>query len=267
VTGSDHHPWSFPSTEWSAPEIYHATATLSADPPSSVALGVPGRLDVPADSEALWGETTYSGPRRYRPRPGEPEEMAAPPAVDESDQALLSHSKTMAVASLASRITGFLRSVALAAALGVTASRVADSYNIANTLPNMVYELLLGGVLSSVIVPLIVNAQEKDSDRGTAYTQRLLTLAVTALGLATMIAVAAAPLLAWAYGAGHDQRQADQRVRHAAAARDLLLRPRRDVRGHPQHPRSVRSARVGSGAEQPRHHRHRRDLRAAAVAE
>jgi putative peptidoglycan lipid II flippase len=207
VTGSDQHPWSFPSTEWSAPEIYHATATLDADPPGAVALDVPGPLDVSAKPEALWGETTYSGPRRYRPRPGQPEEAAEPPAVDESDQALLSHSKTMAVASLASRITGFLRSVALAAALGVTASRVADSYNIANTLPNMVYELLLGGVLSSVIVPLIVNAQEKDSDHGTAYTQRLLTLAVTALGLATMIAVMAAPLLAWAYGAGHDQRQ------------------------------------------------------------
>jgi putative peptidoglycan lipid II flippase len=207
VTGSDQHPWSFPSTEWSAPEIYHATATLDADPPGAVALDVPGPLDVSAEPEALWGETTYSGPRRYRPRPGQPEEAAEPPAVDESDQALLSHSKTMAVASLASRITGFLRSVALAAALGVTASRVADSYNIANTLPNMVYELLLGGVLSSVIVPLIVNAQEKDSDHGTAYTQRLLTLAVTALGLATMIAVMAAPLLAWAYGAGHDQRQ------------------------------------------------------------
>ncbi|HEX2307951.1 MAG TPA: murein biosynthesis integral membrane protein MurJ [Jatrophihabitantaceae bacterium] len=207
MTGSDQHPWSFPSTEWSAPEIYHATATLDADPPGAVALDVPGPLDVSAKPEALWGETTYSGPRRYRPRPGQPEEAAEPPAVDESDQALLSHSKTMAVASLASRITGFLRSVALAAALGVTASRVADSYNIANTLPNMVYELLLGGVLSSVIVPLIVNAQEKDSDHGTAYTQRLLTLAVTALGLATMIAVMAAPLLAWAYGAGHDQRQ------------------------------------------------------------
>jgi putative peptidoglycan lipid II flippase len=207
VTGSDQHPWSFPSTEWSAPEIYHATATLDADPPGAVALDVPGPLDVSAKPEALWGETTYSGPRRHRPRPGQPEEAAEPPAVDESDQALLSHSKTMAVASLASRITGFLRSVALAAALGVTASRVADSYNIANTLPNMVYELLLGGVLSSVIVPLIVNAQEKDSDHGTAYTQRLLTLAVTALGLATMIAVMAAPLLAWAYGAGHDQRQ------------------------------------------------------------
>ena len=59
----------------------------------------------------------------------------------------------------------------------------------------------------SVIVPLIVNAQEKDSDRGIAYTQSLLHLAVTALGVATVIAVAAAPLLAWAYGAGHDQRQ------------------------------------------------------------
>ncbi len=55
---------------------------------------------------------------------------------------------TMAVASLVSRITGLLRTVVITAALGVAA--VNDAYNTANTLPNIVYELLLGGVLTSV---------------------------------------------------------------------------------------------------------------------
>ena len=57
----------------------------------------------------------------------------------------------MAVASLASRVTGFLRSILLVAALGTGA--VGDAYNLGNNLPNMVYELLLGGVLSSVLDP------------------------------------------------------------------------------------------------------------------
>ncbi len=112
----------------------------------------------------------------------------------------------MAIASLASRVTGFLRSVALAAALGVAASRVADSYNLANILPNMVYELLLGGVLSSVVIPLIVHSQEHDADHGVAYTQRLLSWATAALGVATLLAVAAAPLLAMAFASQSAQR-------------------------------------------------------------
>src|SRR3982750_631546 len=57
---------------------------------------------------------------------------------------------TMAVATLVSRITGLLRTVVLVAALGV--GLVNDAYNTANTLPNIVYELLLGGVLTSVVV-------------------------------------------------------------------------------------------------------------------
>ncbi len=71
---------------------------------------------------------------------------------------------TMAVASLVSRITGLLRTVVVTAALGV--GLVGDAYNTTNTLPNIVYELLLGGVLTSVVVPLLVHAQERDRDGG-----------------------------------------------------------------------------------------------------
>jgi putative peptidoglycan lipid II flippase len=103
------------------------------------------------------------------------------------------NSATMALGSMVSRVTGFLRTAVLGAAIGAAA--VSDDYNLANTLPNMVYELLLGGVLASVIVPLLVRARAIDADHGEAYAQRLLTLATIFLGTATALAVIAAPLL------------------------------------------------------------------------
>ncbi|HEX6755937.1 MAG TPA: murein biosynthesis integral membrane protein MurJ [Mycobacteriales bacterium] len=109
-------------------------------------------------------------------------------------------SRTMAIATAASRLTGFLRSLAIAAAIGMVL--VGDAYNTANTLPNIVYELLLGGVLTSVVVPLLVHAQERDPDGGEAYTQRLLSITTVALAVATVIATATAPLLALAYAGG-----------------------------------------------------------------
>ncbi len=112
---------------------------------------------------------------------------------------------TMAVATLVSRITGLLRTMVLAAALGVGA--VADAYNSANLLPNVVYELLLGGVLTSVVVPLLVHAQERDGDRGVAYAQRLSTVAVAGLAVATGLAVLAAPLLTRLFGITDDPDQ------------------------------------------------------------
>ncbi|TFV62236.1 UNVERIFIED_ORG: murein biosynthesis integral membrane protein MurJ, partial [Bacillus sp. AZ43] len=113
---------------------------------------------------------------------------------------------TMAVATLVSRITGLLRTMVLAAALG-SATLVGDAYNTANTLPNIVYELLLGGVLASVIVPLLVHAQERDRDGGTAYAQRLATVAVAGLVVVTALAILAAPLLTSLYGITDDPDQ------------------------------------------------------------
>jgi putative peptidoglycan lipid II flippase len=106
-------------------------------------------------------------------------------------------SRIMAIASATSRLTGFLRSLAIAAAIGL--DLVGDAYNTANTLPNIVYELLLGGVLTSVVVPLLVHAQERDPDGGEAYTQRLLSLSTATLAVATGLAVLAAPVLTALY--------------------------------------------------------------------
>jgi putative peptidoglycan lipid II flippase len=112
---------------------------------------------------------------------------------------------TMAVATLVSRITGLLRTMVLAAALGV--GLFADAYNTVNTLPNIVYELLLGGVLASVVVPLLVHAQERDRDGGVAYAQRLATIATAGLVVVTVLAILVAPLLTSLYGITGDPDQ------------------------------------------------------------
>jgi putative peptidoglycan lipid II flippase len=104
---------------------------------------------------------------------------------------------SIAVATLVSRLTGFASKLLLAYVIGL--GLVNDSYTVANTLPNIVYELLLGGVLTSVVVPLLVRAAHDDDDGGLAYTQRLVTIAAVVLGFATVLAVLAAPLLARLY--------------------------------------------------------------------
>ncbi|MEP6981762.1 MAG: murein biosynthesis integral membrane protein MurJ, partial [Nakamurella sp.] len=101
-------------------------------------------------------------------------------------------SALMAVAALSSRITGLVSKIVLLGALSLS---VNDSYWLANTLPNIVFELLIGGVLTSVAIPLLARAQRNDADGGLAYTQQLLTLAFVALATTTVLAVAAAPLL------------------------------------------------------------------------
>lgn len=103
----------------------------------------------------------------------------------------------MAIANLVSRITGFLRQIVLFIVLGATVLN--DSYTVSNTLPNIVYEFLIGGVLSSVMIPLLVRAQNEDADGGETYTRRLFTLAGSALLVATALSMLAAPLLTSLY--------------------------------------------------------------------
>lgn len=133
---------------------------------------------------------------------------------------LLRAGSTMALASLVSRITGFARQLGLVAALGLGV--VNDSYTVANTLPNIVYELLLGGVLTSVMVPLLVRAQNEDADGGEAYTQKLLTVATVVLVLATALAMVTAPLLTSLYLGSDETTKANPALTTALA---LLLLP------------------------------------------
>lgn len=174
-----------PVSEWTPPVRY-------------LTGGVPLAAHSAAATEPQWNATTYLGPRRFRPK-----SQSSPAA----NRGLLAHARTLTVASAASRLTGLLRTLALAAALGVAANGIADPYNGANSFPNILYELLLGGLLSSVVIPLIVRAQERDTDGGDAYTQRLLSIATVALGLATLLAVLAAPLIAWLFVADPGKRE------------------------------------------------------------
>ncbi len=106
-------------------------------------------------------------------------------------------SAVMAAGTLASRVTGLVRTLIQAYALGAVA--LADAYNVANSLPNAVYNLMLGGILTSVIVPLLVRAARRDADDGAAYTQRTFTLLTFALLAITIVATAAAAPLIYLY--------------------------------------------------------------------
>ncbi|MFC5744959.1 murein biosynthesis integral membrane protein MurJ [Actinomadura rugatobispora] len=123
---------------------------------------------------------------------------------------LLRSGAIMAVGTLASRLTGFLRTAMLVAALGTGA--LADAYNTANTVPFIVYDLLLGGILTAVVVPLIVRARERDEVYGARYEQRLFTLAVLGLALMTTVAVLLGPVFISIYGGSMEGAQRDLAV-------------------------------------------------------
>jgi len=120
-----------------------------------------------------------------------PEETSG--AADAEKRSLLSSSAVMAAGTVLSRLSGFVRGALLAAALG--AYLHADLFNIANTIPNMLYILLAGGVFNAVLVPQLVRAMKADPDGGQAYTDRIVTLAGIFLAVVTVVMVLAAPWL------------------------------------------------------------------------
>jgi putative peptidoglycan lipid II flippase len=88
----------------------------------------------------------------------------------------------MSVGTGLSRLTGFLRVAAMAYALGVTESRLADAYNVANTTPNIIYELAVGGILASALVPVFVDRLEHGGQERAWHTARaVLTVALVVL--------------------------------------------------------------------------------------
>ncbi|MGW6459693.1 murein biosynthesis integral membrane protein MurJ, partial [Streptomyces sp. NPDC055078] len=124
-----------------------------------------------------------------------PEPVAAPPPKSSGGRAagLLKSSAVMAAGTLVSRLTGFLRNLVMAAAIGVGV--LSDTYQIANVLPTMIYVLVGGGALNAVFIPQLVRAMKNDDDGGEAYGNRLLTLVVVLLAGMTTVCVLAAPLL------------------------------------------------------------------------
>ena len=97
---------------------------------------------------------------------------------------------TVATGTALSRVTGLLRIMVFGWVLGQTA--LSDAYLIANETPNIVYDLLLGGVLSATLVPLFSAFIESDDDEATDV---VITISATLMVALTVLAVVAAPLI------------------------------------------------------------------------
>jgi putative peptidoglycan lipid II flippase len=166
----------------------HAGAPTHAAHASAAPAHAAGQLPADADGPGAAGKT--------------PEADGTPGGSPDGggNASLLRSSGTMALGTIASRVTGFVRNAILIYAIGT--QFLGDSYNLANTLPNIVYNLALGGILTSVVVPLLVNAAKRDRDRGEAYDQRIFTLGVMALGGITLVATLAASPITSVYATG-----------------------------------------------------------------
>ncbi|GAA5106510.1 lipid II flippase MurJ [Nocardia iowensis] len=129
------------------------------------------------------------GPRTQEwPAPGKTEDQQ-----QSSNARLLKDSGSIAIATLISRLTGFGKQLVLATVLGPA---IASAFTSASLIPNMITELVLGAVLTAMVVPTLVRAEKEDADGGVAFVRRLVTAAFVVLATATLLATAAAPILA-----------------------------------------------------------------------
>lgn len=109
-----------------------------------------------------------------------------------NDKSLLKSSTIMAVGTIVSRVTGLARGLLLVAVLGTTL--LGDTFNVANTMPNILYNLIIGGALTAVFVPQIVRSTN-ESDGGSAFISRLVTATCVFLGALVIISILIAPVL------------------------------------------------------------------------
>ena len=128
--------------------------------------------------------------------PGKPFDRDPPADETEARSAttgLIGSSAVMATGTVISRVTGVARDIALTAALGFYL--VSDAYSLGNTMPNVLYILVIGGALNAVFIPQLVRRMKDDADGGQAYADRLLTLSGLVLLVFSIAAVLMAPIL------------------------------------------------------------------------
>ncbi len=121
---------------------------------------------------------------------------------------LMRTGRAMVVATIASRVTGLARTLTLVVALGL-GTRLLDAYTVANVTPNTIYELVMGGALASVLVPLLIRTAADESVDGDLFAQRLLSLVVYCLAAVVMVTIVIAPFVVDLYvpGFGPGQRR------------------------------------------------------------
>jgi murein biosynthesis integral membrane protein MurJ len=197
--------------------------------------GGPSHVAQAAPTAAVVGTTAASGPARVAPQqagarpadatvrdggeprlqagrpdqddtPPDPEEPTIStqqqPAVDAEPAAernLGRASAMLAAGTMLSRVLGFGKTFVLAYAIGQAKSPGADAFALANQLPNNIYALIAGGLLSAVLIPQIVRSMRESSDGGTAYVNKIVTLGATVFVVITIVATVLAPFLVFVY--------------------------------------------------------------------
>lgn len=93
-----------------------------------------------------------------------------------------------------SRVTGFVRTAALASVLGLTTKAMADAFNLANITPNIVYDMILGGVLASLFIPVFVEyLQTRSEDEAWHVANAIFNITLVLLTAVTVALCVAAP--------------------------------------------------------------------------
>ena len=128
---------------------------------------------------------------------------------------LVRSSAVVAVGTGLSRLTGFLRVGVMAYAIGATA--LAEAYNLANNTPNLLYDLVLGGILSATLVPVVVAHTGRDDNRG---IDALATVISVVLVAATVIGIALSPVIIHLYNLSSSSSEASTQ---ASVAVPLLM--------------------------------------------
>lgn len=109
----------------------------------------------------------------------------APASSQGSTAAIGSSAALISICTIISRITGFARTWAMAFALGSTL--LSSSYQVANNLPNQLYELVCGGMIVTAFLPVYVSVKKRLGQRaGNEYASNLLTLVVLLLGAVSL---------------------------------------------------------------------------------
>ena len=133
--------------------------------------------------------------------PDTPEGVDLPP--EDSQAAFVRNTAVMSVGTALSRVTGFLRLSAMAYALGIAETRLADAYNIANITPNIIYELALGGILSSVFVPVFVEwLQSRGREAAWDVARKVLSIAAVSLSIICVLGIVLSPWIIRLYTVG-----------------------------------------------------------------
>jgi putative peptidoglycan lipid II flippase len=138
--------------------------------------------------------------------------------------AILRSVLSMSAATTLSRITGYARTMTQAAVLGTGA--VANAYTLSNMLPTQLYELFMGGLLSSIFVPLLVERLTRHGEGDARrLTNAMLTAMLPFLAVVTLLVIVfAGPLVNLATAWGPAEGFSREEAREATSLAVLLFR-------------------------------------------